>query len=442
MMIDRCPEVQRCQFIVRAPGRVNIIGEHIDYNGYAVLPMALNQAIYVAVAYLPRKEQRKIKIMSECPSFETFEADIETALQFAKNGPPQPPRWYHYVLCGYCGFYEYAKQEFPQNWVAPSICLLVGNGQDPAYVPMCAGLSSSSALVVAAAMATMRASNTFVEPRVLACICAKCERLIGTQGGGMDQAACLLADSSPIIIEFGQSRIKTTSVIIPPGGVFVIADSGARLNKASTPDYNTRVSQCKEALRVFMSQLPESYTPDELGSRTLSDVQAAFGLAEPGQMLGENSPFADAFPENEGQSIPARRAKHCYAEAQRVIDFRKLCDENLRLDRDNSGNDETLQKLGKLMNASHQSCRELYDCSCPELDRLVEVCRSAGSYGSRLTGAGWGGCVVSLVPEGKIQQFINKVAKDYFSRPPGDLVKQLFYTTPGRAAGFIEVSGL
>lgn len=106
-------------------------------------------------------------------------------------------------------------------------------------------------------------------------MCAQFERLIGTQGGGMDQAACLLANGSvseasavsriqsacftpflrvlqPLLIEFTKPRLTTTPVRIPPGGVFVIADCGVRLNKAATPDYNTRISQCKEAAKVII----------------------------------------------------------------------------------------------------------------------------------------------------------------------------------------------
>ncbi|EUB57502.1 Galactokinase [Echinococcus granulosus] len=263
--------------------------------------MALRQAVYIAVSSQLEIGQERIKIISENKTldnsafFSEYEGDIESVLNFASNGPPRPLKWYHYALCGIRGFRDYAKQHFSRHlqdfpwsasyvshqnvvaakWTPPSICLLVGNGNDPAYLPMNAGLSSSSALVVASAMAVMRATHTYVEPRVLADICANCERLIGTQGGGMDQAACLLSHSSPIMIEFTKPTLTITPVRIPKGGVFCVADSGARLNKATTPDYNSRVSQCKQAAKILHKHLRNKPDMDE-ELLILGDVQKAF----------------------------------------------------------------------------------------------------------------------------------------------------------------------
>ncbi|KAL5103170.1 N-acetylgalactosamine kinase [Taenia crassiceps] len=434
LLVTRCPEVHYCNFIVRAPGRVNLIGEHIDYSGYAVLPMALRQAVYIAVSSQLETDKKRIKIISENETLDEYEDDLENALKFGDSGLPHPLKWYHYVLCGLRGFRDYAKHHF-SNWTPPSICLLVGNGNDPAYLPMNAGLSSSSALVVASAMAVMRATHTYVEPWVLADICANCERLIGTQGGGMDQAACLLSDSSPIMIEFTKPTLTITPVRIPKGGVFCVADSGARLNKAATPDYNSRVSQCKRAAKILLSRHGKQQDVNE-ELLTLSDAQRAYGKAHPGQMLGSGSPLEEAFPGKLAECAAARCARHCYSEAQRVLDFKQLCE----WDGNEEGDDkEILRQLGELMNASHESCRDLYNCSCPELDRLIHICRSAGSYGSRLTGAGWGGCVVSLVAEDHIEEFLETVAKTYYNTCPNAVSQELFSTFPGRAAGFIDI---
>eukprot|EP00108_Taenia_solium_P003899 TsM_000759400 transcript=TsM_000759400 gene=TsM_000759400 len=434
LLVERCPEVHHCDFIVRAPGRVNLIGEHIDYSGYAVLPMALRQAVYVAVSSQLGTGKGRIKVISENETLDEYEDDVESALKFANAGPPQPLKWYHYALCGLRGFSDYAKHHFP-NWTPPPLRLLVGTGNDPSYLPMNAGLSSSSALVVASAMAVMRATRTYVEPRVLADVCASCERLIGTQGGGMDQAACLLSDSSPIMIEFTKPALTITPVRIPKGGVFCVADSGARLNKAATPDYNSRVSQCKQAAKILLNHLGKKHDVNE-EMLILSDVQRVYDKAQPGQMLGSGSPLEETFPGKLAKSTAARCARHCYSEAQRVLDFKRMCE----LDGNEEGDDrETLRQLGELMNASHASCRDLYNCSCPELDRLVDICRSAGSYGSRLTGAGWGGCVVSLVAEDHLKKFLEIVAKTYYNACPDAVSQELFFTLPGRAAGFVDI---
>ncbi|CUT99471.1 N acetylgalactosamine kinase [Echinococcus multilocularis] len=438
LLVARCPEVHHCEFVVRAPGRVNLIGEHIDYSGYAVLPMALRQAVYIAVSSQLEIGQERIKIISENKTLDEYEGDKEIVLNFASNGPPRPLKWYHYALCGFRGFGDYAKRHF-SKWTPPSICLLVGNGNDPAYLPMNAGLSSSSALVVASAMAVMRATHTYVEPRVLADICANCERLIGTQGGGMDQAACLLSHSSPIMIEFTKPTLTITPVRIPKGGVFCVADSGARLNKAATPDYNSRVSQCKQAAKILHKHLRNKPDIDE-ELLILGDVQKAYGKAQPSQMLGPGSPIEEAFPGKLAENAPARCARHCYSEAQRVLDFKDLCKRDEVEEGDEDANKETLRKLGELMNASHESCRHLYNCSCSELDQLVNICRSAGSYGSRLTGAGWGGCVISLVAEDHVQQFLEIVAKTYYNTSPDAVSQKLFFTLPGKAAGFVDIT--
>ena len=95
-----------------------------------------------------------------------------------------------------------------------------------------------------------------------------------------------------------------------------------------------------------------------------------------------------------------------FSEAQRVYDFRDACSLEA---------DEAYRKLGQLMNESHFSCKDMYECSCEDLDRLTEICRNAGAYGSRLTGAGWGGCAVSLRPKESLEQFLNTVQSQYYS---------------------------
>ena len=102
-----------------------------------------------------------------------------------------------------------------------------------------------------------------------------------------------------------------------------------------------------------------------------------------------------------------KRALHVFTEAKRVHDFKETC---------SLEPDVALKKLGELMNQSHDSCSNLYNCSCKELDELTELCRSAGAYGSRLTGAGWGGCAVSLIPSHILQSFLSRIKSDYYSK--------------------------
>lgn len=105
------------------------------------------------------------------------------------------------------------------------------------------------------------------------------------------------------------------------------------------------------------------------------------------------------------------RAKHVFSEALRVLQFRDLCLESRSSSHPSA--EGVLRALGDLMNESHESCSRVFDCSCPELDQLVSLARASGAYGSRLTGAGWGGCTVSLVSEGKVEEFKGKLKEGY-----------------------------
>ncbi len=102
------------------------------------------------------------------------------------------------------------------------------------------------------------------------------------------------------------------------------------------------------------------------------------------------------------------RILHVFSEAQRVYDFRDACDLPSSAD--------AFNKIGQLMNESHFSCKDMYGCSCEELDKLTSICRKFGAYGSRLTGAGWGGCAVSLIPKESLEEFLSNVREHYYSK--------------------------
>ena len=129
------------------------------------------------------------------------------------------------------------------------------------------------------------------------------------------------------------------------------------------------------------------------------------------------------------------RAKHVFSEALRVLRFRDMCLESRSSP--HSSAEKTLQALGELMNESHKSCSESFDCSCPELDDLTALARASGAYGSRLTGAGWGGCTVSLVGESEVEEFKNKL-KDGYPKYRGateeELNEMVFATNPSSGA--------
>jgi len=123
-----------------------------------------------------------------------------------------------------------------------------------------------------------------------------------------------------------------------------------------------------------------------------------------------------------------KRAKHVYEEALHVLQFRDLC---LAAASSGTAGLAVFQQLGELMNASHASCSSMCECSCPELDELTAIARKSGAYGSRVTGAGWGGCTVSLVDEDKVDDFITKVKAAYgpYKDLEGDALKEVIFAT-------------
>ncbi|KFP46753.1 N-acetylgalactosamine kinase, partial [Cathartes aura] len=418
------------KFYVRAPGRVNLIGEHIDYCGYGVLPMAIEQDILIAVE--PVKTQ-VVQLANTNSLYLDFSTSVNN-IQINKT----KPQWHNYFLCGLKGIQEH----FGLNNPTGMNCLLDGT------VPPSSGLSSSSALVCCAGLVTLKANGKTLSKVELAEICTKSERYIGTEGGGMDQSISFLAEEGTAkLIEF--SPLRATDVRLPSGAAFVIANSCVEMNKAATSHYNIRVMECRLATKL----LSKSKGLDWKKMLRLHDVQTKLGVSleemltiveevlhpEPysteeickclgisleelrSQILSQNTQDVSTFK-------LYQRAKHVYSEAARVLEFKKIC---------NEAPANAIQLLGELMNQSYISCREMYECSCPELDRLVDICLQFGATGSRLTGAGWGGCTVSMVPTDKLNTFLKSVKKTYYQTDVQRLALEnnsLFATKPGRGA--------
>ncbi|XP_077173361.1 N-acetylgalactosamine kinase isoform X1 [Paroedura picta] len=418
------------KFYARAPGRVNLIGEHIDYCGYSVLPMAIDQDILIAAEPL---NTPVIHLANANPSYEDFSTPANN-IEINQT----KPLWHNYFLCGFKGIQDRFRLASPSGMN----CLVEGT------IPASSGLSSSSALVCCAGLVTLLANGKSLSKVELAELCAKSERYIGTEGGGMDQSICFLAEKGMAkLIEF--SPLRATDVRLPKGVAFVIANSCVEMNKAATSHYNIRVMECRLATKF----LAKSRGLDWKAMAKLQDVQVAlklsleemlavvedvlhpepYGIEEIGEHLGIS-------PKELGAQILSQntrdvttfklyqRAKHVYSEAARVLEFKKICEE---------APVDAVQLLGALMNQSHASCRDFYECSCPGLDRLVDICRQFGAVGSRLTGAGWGGCTVSMVPADNLESFLANVKEAYYKDRDQRLTldeNSLFATNPGGGA--------
>lgn len=263
-------------------------------------------------------------------------------------------------------------------------------------------------------------------------------------------------------------QLSASPVPLPLGAVFVCANSLVVSDKASSAKfrYNLRVVETfaaaralakqlgvpvgakekitlrevvgrlvgeKEGEEMDVAQLEEVLTrmdaeAEGLRPKTSSDLQLGVTLDEMISLTGlDAATFHELYTARfqiEAEHFQLyKRAKHIFSEALRVLQFRQVC---LATPHEN-----VLHALGTLMNASQKSCAELYECSCPELDELTKLAREAGAVGSRLTGAGWGGCTVSLVPEDKVDAFISKMRDTY---PPykgleGDKLSEVIFAT-------------
>ncbi|CAB3239666.1 unnamed protein product [Arctia plantaginis] len=401
-------------FYVRVPGRVNLIGEHIDYCGYPVLPMALEQDILIAAGLI---NEPKLYLKNVNNKYDKFDTDIRSHDNIKIiSDVDGKPFWYNYVLCGVKG-----GLEFLNNKIVKGLQLCVDGN-----VPPASGLSSSSALVSAACLALLYAQNVPLSKTEIASLCAKSERYIGTEGGGMDQAIAFLGQKNCAQYITWQP-LKATPVTLPANAVFIVAHSLAKLNKAATNDYNRRVTECRLAAKILvtcagaitdkkiitlgqaqhkldknledMVKLVHEYLPKDV--YTKHNVCEILNISE----KELNELYCAANTKHLTEFKLKQRALHVYEEAIRVEEFRKQCVESVQNKNGVNGvcetkeytvhenghrNDSVCNVLGQLMTESHKSLKNLYECSHANLDYLVELLEEINVH-SRLTGAGWGG---------------------------------------------------
>lgn len=394
-------------FVARAPGRVNLLGEHTDYNGLPVLPMAIDRSVLIAGA--PR-DDRTICLRNTSRQFAPREYALAESIPPSADGD-----WGNYSKAAAQGIARYCGAQLHRG------ADLVVDGN----VPSGAGLSSSSALVVANALALLAANDVHVAYETLAEILPMAERYVGTLSGGMDQATSLLARAGHALrIDFAPLRVRT--VPLPPGYGIVVCHSLVRAEKsgAAKRAYNQRVIECRLACRVMERALgcglPRSL--QALGDlvklfpgRSLLDFLSHLQTLVPDRPLSldEIAAIIGTSPERlriECEIGPAigdhfrllRRARHVLSEAERVED----AEEALR-----AGD---AAAFGRLMDASHGSCRDDYEISCDALEELVAIAQQAGALGARLTGAGFGGCTVNLVATADIPAFLTRVDRSFY----------------------------
>lgn len=376
--------------LAHAPGRVNLIGEHVDYAGLPVFPMAIQRE--VTILFRARAD-RTVRLANCDARFGPRTFALGETIGRYPGGD-----WGNYVKAAAQGL---AGRYGTRRGIDAVVC---------STVPAAAGLSSSSAVVIASAVALLAAHGATVEPFALMEAMASAEQYVGTRGGGMDQAISLGARRGCACrIDFGPLRLTPTAV--PPDWRFVVAHSLVPASKsgAARDAYNERRRQCEEALAAVAARLPRARRAASYAD-LLARLPAAELLALGDRLLDE--PLLRRFRHvvSEGARVPAAVAAMAAGDAA---------------------------TFGRLMDESHRSLRDDYEVSCAELDELVEIARAAGASGARLTGAGFGGCIVSLCSAHTVGGVLDALARCYYAGRTfeGILDTHLFVAEPSGGAG-------
>lgn len=339
-----------------APGRINLIGEHTDYNNGFVLPCAITYGTYLLL--------RETK--SDVVKFRSENFDYGGEIPVDRLNQPIPGKWMNYPL----GVFD----QFIRRGMKPDGMELLYSGN----IPNSAGLSSSASIEMVTAFALNQLSDFGLEMMDLVKLSQKAENdFVGVSCGIMDQFAVGMGkEGHALFLDCGTLDYEVVPLNLD-GYRIVIANTNKQRGLADSK-YNERVSECQKAVKYLSAVKP---------IHSLSDL---------------------TYPEfvNLKHHIPditiRKRAKHILSENQRVLDAVSVLRKN------------NLRVFGKLMNASHNSLRFDYEVTGKELDVMVEEARKQeGVLGARMTGAGFGGCAIALVEADKTDDFIRSVGKAY-----------------------------
>ena len=358
-----------------APGRVNLIGEHTDYNDGFVMPCALGFCTYVAVG---AREDRSLNVFS-------IDFSENSTIDLDNPGKGLTGHWSDYVR----GVAAVLRSR--------GVNLIGVNLVIKGDVPIGAGLSSSAAIEVATALALLNVSGTSLGPREIAGICQRAEHeYAGTRCGIMDQfIACFGEQDHALLLDC--RNLEFELLPLPEQARIVICNTMVK-HQLAGGEYNRRRADCQEGVRLLQQTLPQI--------RALRDIDSS-----------ELNLFASAMPER-----IFRRCRHVVTENARVLDSAEALKQ------------DDLGRLGELMYSSHMSLRDDYEVSCRELDLMVDAARQcAGVWGARMTGGGFGGCTVNLVQADGITVFQSEVARRY--QAATGIHPAIYVCTPADGAG-------
>lgn len=351
---------------VFAPGRVNIIGEHTDYNDGFVMPCAINYGM--AVSFAKRNDS----------IWRVYAIDINEQDEFdlSQDFTQSEHKWANYVR----GVVKYIQEQCPEFKQGADLVMT-------SDVPMSSGLSSSAALEISIGKTCQVLGNLPLSLAQIALIGQKAEnKFVGANCGNMDQLTSALGQKDHLIMIDCRS-LDITPTPVPQGYSIAIINSNVK-HDLVTGEYNSRRQECEQAAKFFGVKALRDVTPEQFHAR-------------------ENELKAES-------ELAYKRAKHVVYEDQRVLDAVVALKAN------------DMMKLGQLMGESHDSMRDDFEITIPEIDYLVELAQVAigKNGGARMTGGGFGGCIVCLVPNEKVEALRQLIADNY-EKQTG--IKETFY---------------
>jgi galactokinase len=355
-------EIPRTQLVIAAaPGRVNLIGEHTDYNDGFVLPLALDKNTVIVGIKAPDDTSRVVS--TKATNMAVFQAD--------QSLTPGKPSWANYIKGVAANYLNRFKSNDSLNVWAAIVT----------RVPLGGGLSSSASLEVSFATFLEAAFDfSSVDPKEKALLCQKCEHdYCHVPCGIMDQyiSSCGQLNCALLIDCRTKEAIKVP--FLDPNVVIVVSNSNVQ-HELIGSEYKDRVQQCKEAVVTLQNKFPD------LNITHLRDVT-----------MDHLHQVKDQLP-----PLVYRRARHVISENKRTVQAMKYIKA------------KEYEKVGELMYASHKSLKEDYEVSTPQLDALVEIARkNPGVYGARMTGGGFGGCIVVLIRQDQAEELICTLNKGY-----------------------------
>ena len=366
-------------FTASAPGRVNLIGEHTDYNDGYVFPVAIDKYLNIAAC---RRSDRRVTLNA---------LDVNDSYEFSLDRLPstqQAPAWSHYLI-GVASLLQASGRK-----ISGIDAVITGD------VPIGAGLSSSAALSVSAALTFLTANSEPLSPgnpqsaindqpsalktdgyKELAALCQQVEHeFAGVNCGIMDQTISLLGREDQALFLDCRSLENEHIPLNLKAHHIAICNTKVKRELAAS-EYNKRRAECERGVDILKQWLP--------GISSLRDIS-----------LADFKKYEDELP-----ALTQKRCRYVIEENTRVLDAVSAL---------KTRTDESLGQFGRLMNASHKGLRDDYEVSCAELDLLTDLARSIeGVIGSRMTGAGFGGCTVSIVHEDALEAFRTLVTKEY-----------------------------